>query len=328
MPVDKESGSAGAPPATATPESESAAEGDLPRPGADAALLAEFGRQLAGRLTSGLYLVATPIGNLGDITLRALTVLARADVIYCEDTRRSHTLLQHFGLRRPLRQYHEHNAAQQRPFILGALEEGKSVALISDAGTPLISDPGFKLVRDVVAAGHNVVSVPGASAVLTALTSAGLPTDTFMFCGFLPAKSAARRARLEEFKRLDTTLVFYEAPSRVAEMLRDLAEVLGDRDAAIARELTKLHEEMMRAPLRELAQSFTQREARGEFVVVVSPPVARDTSDASIEEALREALIDMRLKDAARKVADALGVPRSRVYDIGLRLKGEQDGTR
>lgn len=286
----------------------------------------ELERQLGGVLGPGLFLVATPIGNLGDITLRALAVLARADVVYCEDTRHSRTLMQHFALRALLRSYHEHNAAAQRPRILDELAAGASVALISDAGTPLISDPGYKLVRDVVEAGHTVVSLPGASAVLTALTQAGLPTDAFYFAGFLPARSAARRARLHELKRIEATLVFYEAPSRVADALGDLAFVFGARAAAVARELTKLHEEVRRDTLPTLANDFAGQPGRGEYAIIVGPPVETDASDQAIAAALRDALQDMRLKDAAKAVADALGVARNRVYEIGLKLKGEREG--
>lgn len=286
----------------------------------------EMERQLGSRLASGLYLVATPIGNLGDITLRALGVLARADAVYCEDTRHSRTLMQHFGIRTPLKPYHEHNAQAQRPRILEELAEGKLVAIISDAGTPLVSDPGYKLVRDALEAGQAVVSLPGASASLAALTCAGLPTDAFLFAGFLPPRSAARKARLEDLKRVDATLVVYEAPSRVAETLADIASVLGSRPAAVARELTKLHEEVVRGNLAELADGFAGGDQRGEFVIVVGPPAAGEVSDQAITAALADALQDMRLKDAAATVAEALGVARGRVYDLGLKLKGERQG--
>jgi 16S rRNA (cytidine1402-2'-O)-methyltransferase len=286
----------------------------------------EVTRQLGAPMSPGLYLVATPIGNLGDITVRGLAVLARADVIYCEDTRHSRTLLQHFAIRAPLKSYHEHNAAAQRPRIMEELAAGARVALITDAGTPLVSDPGYKLVREAVDHGYAVHSLPGASAVLCALASAGLPTDSFHFAGFLPPKSAARQARLAEIKRIDATLVFYEAPSRVAEALADLVAVLGERPGVIARELTKLHEELDRGRLTELAHRFSQQAARGEYVILVGPPESPDASDAAIEAALADALQDMRLKDAAKAVADALGVARGRVYDLGLKLKGEGRG--
>ncbi len=285
----------------------------------------ELERQLGSPLTAGLYLVATPIGNLGDITLRALAVLARADVIYCEDTRHSRTLLQHFSLRAPLKSYHEHNAAAQRPRIVDELASGARVVLISDAGTPLISDPGYKLVRDVVAAGHAVISLPGASAVLAALTQAGLPSDAFLFAGFLPTRSAARKTHLETLKRVSATLIFYEAPSRIADTLADLNVVLGPRQAAVARELTKRYEEVIRGSLQDLAARVAQQPARGEYAIVVGPPVEMEVSDQAIEAALSDVMRDMRLKDAAKTVAEALGVARKRVYDIGLKLKGERE---
>lgn len=285
----------------------------------------EVTRQLGGTLASGLYLVATPIGNLGDITLRALAVLAQVDVIYCEDTRHSRTLMQHFGLRAPLKSYHDHNAAAQRPRIMEELAAGARVALITDAGTPLVSDPGYKLACEALEGGYPVVSVPGASAVLSALTSAGLPTDAFFFVGFLPPRSAARRARLAELKRIDATLVLYEAPSRVPETLVDLEAVLGPRQASVARELTKLHEEVHRGRLDKLASWHAQQPARGEYVIVVGPPEQTEASDEAIAAALADALQDMRLKDAAKAVADALGVARNRVYELGLKLKGERE---
>lgn len=282
---------------------------------------ADLDRLLGQPLRPGLYVVATPIGNLGDITLRALAVLARADLVYCEDTRHSRTLAAHFRLTAPLRAYHEHNGAAERPRILAALANGKRVALISDAGTPLISDPGFKLVREAIAAGHHVESLPGASAVLAALCVAGLATDTFLFAGFLPPRPTARRARIAELASHPGTLVFYEAPQRLSEALDDLANGLGPRACAVGRELTKLHEEVRRGTLRETALHFAAVEARGEIVIVVGPPERVEVSDSEIRAALREALADARLKDASKAVADALAVSRSRVYDIGLAMK-------
>ncbi len=235
----------------------------------------DVSRLVDERLAPGLYLVATPIGNLGDITLRALAVLERADVIYCEDTRHSRTLVSHFRIKSPLRPYHEHNAEEQRPRILQELQDGKRVALISDAGTPLISDPGFKLVRVVAAEGHAVVAVPGASAMLVALSVAALPTDAFFFAGFLPPKEAGRRARLDALKDVPGTLVVFEAPTRIAALLEDVLAVLGDRPVAVARELTKLHEEIARGPVSVLAEAFGAREIKGEIVVCIGPPGRR-----------------------------------------------------
>ena len=222
----------------------------------------------------GLYLVATPIGNLGDVTLRALETLAGVDIIACEDTRITRRLTERYGISAELKPYHEHNAAMARPKILEKLAQGASIALVSDAGTPLISDPGFKLVREVCAAGHAVIAVPGASSVLTALSVAALPTDRFFFEGFLPAKEGARRTRLAELARIDATLVMFESGNRVQDTLADLADIMGGRDAAICRELTKLHEEVTRAPIAELAKAAATLETRGEFVLVIGPPRA------------------------------------------------------
>jgi 16S rRNA (cytidine1402-2'-O)-methyltransferase len=279
----------------------------------------EVQRHIEGELPPGLYLVATPIGNLGDITLRALSVLARADIILCEDTRHSRTLLTHFAITGQTRPYHEHSAERERDHVLEDLAAGKRIALISDAGTPLVSDPGLKLVRACVAAGHRVEALPGASAALTALLITGLPTDAFFFAGFLPPKSAARKTRIAELKDIPGTLVFYEAPSRVAAALADLASGLGDRPAALARELTKLHEEVVRAPLSDLAAQVAERTIKGEVVILVAPPLPVNVTDADIEAALARLLPEMSLRDAAKAVAEDLGVSRSRVYELGLR---------
>jgi 16S rRNA (cytidine1402-2'-O)-methyltransferase len=280
---------------------------------------------LAESLPAGLYLVATPIGNLADITLRALAALARADVIYCEDTRHSRVLLAHYSISQPTRPYQEHNAERERPRVLAELAAGKSIAVISDAGTPLISDPGYKLVREAVAAGHSVVSLPGPSAVLAALAAAGLATDAFLFAGFLPPRQKARQDRLAELKAVPATLVFFEAPSRLAETLADIAVVLGDREAAVARELTKLYEEIRRGTASELARWAADAEPRGEMVIVVGPPVAEAVTDEAIVARLGPLLATMSLRDAARALAESLGVARSRVYHLGLALKQNGD---
>jgi 16S rRNA (cytidine1402-2'-O)-methyltransferase len=274
-------------------------------------------------LPAGLHVVATPIGNLADITLRALAVLARADVLYCEDTRHSRTLLAHFAIARPTRPYHEHNAERERPRVLAELATGKSVALISDAGTPLVSDPGYKLVRAAIAAGHPVISLPGPSAILAALAMAGLATDAFLFAGFLPPKQKARQTRLAEFKSVPATLVFFEAPSRLAESLGDIAAVLGNREAAVARELTKLYEEVRRGTPAELAQWAASPTPKGEMVVLVGPPRAEVVTDDTILAHLQPLLARMSLSDAAKSVAHELGVSRNRAYDLGLALKGK-----
>ena len=276
-------------------------------------------------LEPGLYLVATPIGNLGDVTLRALSVLARADIVYCEDTRHSAKLLQHFAIHAVTRPFHDHNEDAERGRVLAELDNGKRVALISDAGTPLVSDPGFKLVRAAVAAGQTVVAIPGASAAVAALTVSGLPSDTFLFAGFLPPRQAARRARLAELKATSATLIFFESPQRAGDALADMADVLGPRDAVMARELTKLHEELARGSLVDLAAEIATRELKGEVVLIVAPPLAAEVTDEDIAGRLETALQSMSLKDAAKAVADALGVPKTRVYDLGLKAK-EQKG--
>jgi 16S rRNA (cytidine1402-2'-O)-methyltransferase len=282
-------------------------------------------RLLAEPLPAGLYLVATPIGNLADITLRALAVLARADIVYCEDTRHSRVLLAHYAISRPTRPYHEHNAERERPRVLAELAAGKSVAVISDAGTPLISDPGYKLVREAIAAGHSVISLPGPSAVLAALATAGLATDTFMFAGFLPPRQKARQDRLAELKAVPATLVFFEAPSRLAGTLADIGAVLGNRAAAVARELTKLYEEVRRGSPDELARWAAEGEPRGEMVVLVGPPTAVAATDETIVVRLEALLATMSLRDAARAVAEELNVARSRVYHLGLALKQNRE---
>jgi 16S rRNA (cytidine1402-2'-O)-methyltransferase len=270
----------------------------------------------------GLYLVATPIGNLGDITLRALETLAGADVIACEDSRVTRKLLDRFLITTPLTPYHDHNAQAARPKLLEQLAQGGVIALVSDAGTPLISDPGFKLVREVAAGGHAVIPIPGASAVLAALTVAGLPTDRFYFEGFLPPKEGARRARIAELARIDATLVLFEGGSRIAEALSDLASVLGERDGAVCRELTKLHEDIRRAPLRVLASEAAQLETRGEFVIVIAPPPAdaQKLSADEVDEILTQAMMTQSVKDAVAHAVELSGRPKREVYARALEL--------
>jgi 16S rRNA (cytidine1402-2'-O)-methyltransferase len=281
----------------------------------------------APRLAPGLYLVATPIGNLRDMTLRGLEILAAADLVACEDTRVTRKLFDHYGLSAPLIAYHDHNAEAARPKILQKLAAGSSVALVSDAGTPLISDPGYRLVRAAVTAGHPVIAAPGASAVLTALTVAGLPTDRFFFEGFLPAKPGARQARIAELIRMPATLVLFESGPRIAATLADLAAAFGAREAAIGRELTKLHEEVRRGTLDTLARDHAAGvETRGEFVIVIAPPVAEAPSAAEIDALLRAALARISLKDAVAEVAAATGEPRRAVYSRALELAKDDDG--
>ena len=283
----------------------------------------------APALEGGLYLVATPIGNLRDTTLRALEILAACDLIACEDTRVTRKLIDHFGIMTPLTPYHDHNAETARPKILDKLAAGTSVALVSDAGTPLISDPGYKLVRAARTAGHAVTAAPGASAVLTALAVAGLPTDRFFFEGFLPAKEAARRTRIAELARVPGTLVLFETGPRLAATLGDLAAGLSVREAAVCRELTKLHEEVRRGALAELAEAYaTGAETRGEIVILVGPPRgAAQPTAAEIDTLLRAALARVSLKDAVAEVAAATGEPRRTVYARALALtKEHSDG--
>ncbi len=271
-------------------------------------------------LANGLYIVATPIGNLRDITLRALDVLAATDLIACEDTRITRRLLDHYGITTPLTPYHEHNAAAAQPKLLTRLAEGASLALVSDAGTPLISDPGFKLVRAARDAGHMVTALPGPSAALAALSTCGLPTDHFFFEGFLPSKPLQRRARIAELKRLPGTLVLYEGGSRVTATLADLAAELGPRAAALCRELTKLHEEIRRGDLKALAAHYAgDAETRGEFVIVVAPP-ERLAEAIDIDTLLRDALGRLSVKEAVAEIAAVTGQPRREVYQRALAL--------
>ena len=279
-----------------------------------------------GPLAPGLYLVATPIGNARDITLRALDVLAAADVLAAEDTRNTRRLLTIHGVRRPqggqLVPYHDHNGAAQRPRLLAALAEGRSVALVSDAGTPLVADPGYRLAAEAIAAGHPVTAVPGASAALAALAVAGLPTDRFLFAGFPPPRSAARRRALAELAAVPGTLVFYESPRRLAASLADMAATLGaDRPAAVCRELTKRFEETRRGTLGALAAEYAAApEPRGEVVVLVGPPAAQAASGEALDAALAAALPGCSVRDAAEAVAAELGLPRRQVYARALAL--------
>lgn len=295
--------------------------GPSPDPPLVRAVAAELTRFVGEPLAPALYLVATPIGNLGDITLRALAVLQRADRIYCEDTRHSRRLLERYAITRPLGAYHEYNASVERPRILAAIADGARVALVSDAGTPLVSDPGFKLVRAAVEAGFAVTCLPGASAVLAGLTLSGLPCESFHFAGFLPPKDGERRRRLEVLRQVPGTLVLFEAPGRVAATVRTMAQVLGERPAAVARELTKLHEEVVRGGLGELAARLQDVEPRGEYVILVGPGVATAVGEDDVRAALRAAMTDRPLRSAVDEVATGLGIARKRVYELALALK-------
>jgi 16S rRNA (cytidine1402-2'-O)-methyltransferase len=280
----------------------------------------------AAPIAPGLHIVSTPIGNLGDITLRALATLAAADLIACEDTRVTRKLLDRYAITAPLTPYHDHNAATARPRLLQRLAEGAAIALVSDAGTPLISDPGYKLVRAVAEAGYAVTAIPGASSILAALTVAGLPTDQFFFAGFLTPKQGARRRRIAELARLPATLVLFESGPRLAETLADLAAGLGEREAAVCRELTKLHEEIRRQTLATLAQTSAAQETRGEFVLVIAPPaIAALPSEDDADALLRAALSRTSLKDAVGEVAVATGLPRRALYQRALVLAEEKE---
>lgn len=273
-------------------------------------------------LAPGLHVAATPIGNLKDVTLRALEALAGADAILAEDTRVTRILLSHYGISTPLVAYHEHNETAMRPQVLARLGRGEALALVSDAGTPLVSDPGFKLVEACLEAGFRVEALPGASALLTALVSCGLSTDRFLFEGFLPPRGAARRARLAELAAWPATLVFYESPRRIAEALADCAAILGaDRPAAVARELTKKFEETRRGTLGGLAAAYAHEEPRGEIVLVVGPPAAGAAAGAGdLDARIEAALATHSVKDAADIVAGETGQKRRFVYARALQL--------
>ena len=274
-------------------------------------------------LAGGLYVVATPIGNARDITLRALDLLAAADIIACEDTRTTGKLLAIHGISAKLTAYHDHNAPRARVGLLARLARGEAVVLVSDAGTPLISDPGYRLVREAQAAGIPVTTAPGPSAPLAALSLSGLPSDRFFFTGFLPPKRAARRRALDALAAIDATLVVLESTRRLAAALADMAELLGPREAAVARELTKLHEEVRRAPLDALAAHYERSGApKGEIVIVIAPPDANAGAldDEAVDGLLRHALEGRSLRDAAARVALATGLPRRRLYSRALAL--------
>ena len=276
-------------------------------------------------LESGLYVVSTPIGNLRDITLRALDVLAQADLVLAEDTRVTAKLLNAYRLKAKLERYDEHAAEAVRPKVLAALKDGARIALVSDAGTPLISDPGYRLATAAAEAGIAVYPIPGASAVLAALAGAGLPTDRFLFAGFPPPKTAGRTAMFEGLKAMRATLVFYEGGSRVADSLKDMAAVFGSmRPAAVARELTKLHETFLRASLGELAADPRLANPKGEIVILVGSGEEEEASADDADKALAEALTRMGPADAASEVSKALGLKRRDLYRRALELKGER----
>ncbi|OYW51759.1 MAG: 16S rRNA (cytidine(1402)-2'-O)-methyltransferase [Rhizobiales bacterium 17-65-6] len=282
--------------------------------------------QPAARPAPGLHVVATPIGHLGDISLRALETLAGADVIACEDTRMTRRLTDRYGIETQLIPYHDHNGASMRPRILARLAAGGAIALVSDAGTPLVSDPGFKLVVEAAEAGHRIHPIPGPSALLAALVAAGLPTDRFLFDGFLPPKDGQRRNRIAELKAIPSTLVLYESGPRLPESLADLAEGLGPRPAAVCRELTKTFEEVRRADLATLAAHYAEAgPPKGEIVLVIGPPQEEAVEDMDVDAALARALSDHSLKDAVAAVAGVTGRPKREVYARALALTRSGD---
>ncbi|MHA6724150.1 16S rRNA (cytidine(1402)-2'-O)-methyltransferase [Sphingomonas sp. RS2018] len=275
------------------------------------------------KLSPGLYIVATPIGNLGDLSPRAAEVLAAADVIAVEDSRVTATLLRHIGTKRPMTPYHDHNAEGVRPGLVARMGS-EVVALVSDAGTPLISDPGYKLVRDARVAGHQVVTVPGPCAAVAALTLAGLPTDRFLFMGFLPSKAGARASAIAEVAGVRATLIFYESGPRLSAALAALAEGLGDRECGVAREITKRFEECVTGTLSDLSARYADAPPKGEIVIIVAPPgdVVVETSEADVDAALIDAMTRLPVSKAAGEVAKATGLDRRTLYARATELKG------
>lgn len=273
------------------------------------------------KLSPGLYIVATPIGNLGDLSPRAADILSRADLVAAEDTRVTIGLLRHIGTKRPMTPYHDHNADHVRPQLIARMAT-EAIALVSDAGTPLISDPGYKLVRDARTAGHSVVTIPGPCAAVAALTLAGLPTDRFLFAGFLPSKAKARAETITELGAIRATLIFYESGPRLHATLVALAEQLGERDAAVTREITKKFEEAVTGTLATLASRYADAPPKGEIVIVVAPPgEAPPASAEDADAALAEALTRLPAAKAAGEVAKRLGVDRKALYARALEMK-------
>lgn len=274
------------------------------------------------KLTAGLYIVATPIGNLGDITLRAADVLRRCDAIACEDTRVTGRLTRHLGISKPLWRYDDHSEERDRARLVASMRE-RAVALVSDAGTPLISDPGYRLVNDAREAGIAITSLPGPCAAVVGLSLSGLPNDRFLFAGFLPNKDKARRDMLEELRAIDATLIFYETGPRLVKSLAAIEEVLPGRQLAVARELTKLHEELRRGPAADLVEHYTAHSPKGEIVLLVGPPPAENVAGADADDLLREALADMKPSQAAASVAKQTGLDRKTLYARALEMREE-----
>jgi len=276
-------------------------------------------------LVPGLYIVATPIGNLSDLSPRAASVLANADLIAVEDSRVTAKLLRHIGVKRPMLPYHDHNAEQVRPRLMAELPH-KAIALVSDAGTPLISDPGYKLVREARAAGYNVTTIPGPCAAIAGLTLAGLPTDRFLFAGFLPTKDKARKEMIAEFAAVKASLIFYESGPRLAATLSALLQTLGNREAAVAREISKAYEETVMGRLENLAGRYADTAPKGEIVIIVAPPSEAPLAPASAADAmLAEALIRLPAAKAAAEVSRATGLPRAMLYDRAVQMKNSRE---
>lgn len=272
---------------------------------------------------AGLYIVATPIGHAQDITLRALDLLKQADTLLCEDTRVTSKLLMIHGIpRKKLVAYHEHNEEKMRPRVLQKISDGEIIVLVSDAGTPLINDPGYKLVRDCAEQGLPYTSAPGASSVISALVLSGLPSDRFLYLGFLPNKTAGRKKALDEVKNVRATLIILESPRRVAASLKDMADVLGSREAAVTREITKRFEEVRRAPLPELAASYESESPRGEIVVVIGPPdeTREITTDEDLDTMIKNALSRLSVKDTTAEIVEATGLPKRKIYNRAVEL--------
>jgi 16S rRNA (cytidine1402-2'-O)-methyltransferase len=282
---------------------------------------------MAKPLEAGLYITSTPIGHARDISLRALDTLANCDAILAEDTRVTAKLLAIHGISRPLISYNDHNAPRVRPQILMRLGQGKRLALVSDSGTPLVSDPGYKLVRESIAAGVEIHVVPGASAAISALVVSGLPTNRFLFVGFLPRARDSRRSTLEKLKPMESTLIFFEAPQRLVETLEEMRCVFHDRDAAVARELTKLHENVRRGNLQDLASFYANSPARGEVTIILGPPETEEPDFENVDRLLEKALAFMPVRAAAELVSEALELPRKAVYARALlRKQAQTDG--
>ena len=276
-------------------------------------------------LVPGLYIVATPIGNLSDLSPRAASVLANADLIAVEDSRVTAKLLRHIGVKRPMIPYHDHNAEQVRPRLMAELPH-KAIALVSDAGTPLISDPGYKLVREARAAGHNVTTIPGPCAAIAGLTLAGLPSDRFLFAGFLPAKEKARKDTIADFAAIKASLIFYESGPRLAATLTALLQTLGNREAAVAREISKAYEETVTGTLESLADRYADTPPKGEIVIIVAPPSDAPSAPAGDADAmLTEALVRLPVAKAAAEVSKATGLPRAMLYDRAVQMKNSRE---